>query len=127
MDEEYYVFGCLGVVCLAIFIVVIVVGGSWRTEVTYVPSAAKVVSKQIPFEEDLKARHWAFGLIKGKQPDIQKSLSKYVRSGEEITKLTIITKHTWTDNLLAGFTLFIYCPVTVTVQGTISQASKSSP
>ena len=48
-------------------------------------------------------------------------------NGKKITKLTIITKHTWLDNLLAVVTLYIYCPVTVTVQGTTSQAGPTSP
>jgi hypothetical protein len=41
--------------------------------------------------------------------------------GEQITKLTIITKHTIVDYLLTGITLTIYSPMTVTVKGSIAR------
>ncbi len=122
--------GCItfiSVLLLINLILMIVFGGNWRTEVSYSPPVTKNFSEQIPFEEDLKASHWVIGLIKGKQPDIQKSLAKYIRPGEEITELTIITRHTWLDNFLTGITVFIYCPVTVTIEGKIGRLSGSSP
>lgn len=127
MDEELGTIGCIvGVVGIVFLILMIVAGGNWRTEVTYVLSESADISKSVQFEENLRARHWALGLIKGKQPDIQQSLSKYIRSGEKITKLTIITRHTWVDNLLTGVTLFIYSPITVTVKGTVTSLKESS-
>lgn len=113
--------GCMSVIGIIILIVMIIVGGTFRTEVTYIPPGVANVGEQTPFEENLEARHWFLGLIRGQQPDLQKAMAKYVRSGEQITKLTIITRHTWIDSLITGITLFIYCPQTVTVKGSIAK------
>lgn len=122
MDDDFIAVRIfLGLIGIVILIVTIIVGGSFRTEVTYIPPGITKVSEQTSFEENLVARHWLFGLKKGQQPNLQKALAKYVRPGEQITKLTIITKHTWQDGLITGFTLLIYCPQTVTIKGTIAR------
>jgi hypothetical protein len=120
MDEQS-VFGCLGIGGLIILIVILIVGGSFRAEVTYVPPNLAASGDQTAFRENFKSHHWLCGLIKGKQPDIQKATEKFVRAGEQITKLTIITKHTIVDYLLTGITLTIYSPMTVTVKGSIAR------
>ncbi len=115
--------GCIGQVIGVVIAAVLIlwVGGLWRTEVTYVPSHLKAGSTQISFEEKLNARHWAAGFIKGKQPDLQEALSKHLQEGGEITRLTIMTKYSWADMLLTAVTFGIYTPYTVIVKGTISK------
>jgi len=110
-------------VSLTILIVTIAVGGMFRTEVAYPRSAlpAVEVTKAASFEEDLTARHWVLGLVKGRQADLDGRLAKYVRHGEAVTGLTIVTRHTWVDNLIAGATFGIYCPATVTVKGMVGK------
>jgi hypothetical protein len=122
MDEQYSTAaGCISVIGIIVLIVMVITGGSFRTEVTYIPPNVQNVEEQMTFEEDLDAQHWLLGLIKGQQPDLQKAIAKYVRPGEQITKLTILTRHTWLDSFLSGITLFIYCPQTVTIKGTIAK------
>lgn len=106
-------------------IITIVVGGLFRTDVTF-PHTAKLTGKAVPFEENLTARHWIGGLAKGKQPDLNTALSKYMRAGEEVSELTVTTRHTIVDNILAVVTLGIYTPVTVTVKGTLVSPEKKS-
>lgn len=128
MDNQNPLVGVIfGVIGSATLIVSIIIGGSFRTEVTFIPPSIVQTGEQIPFEENLDAKHWFLGLMQGKQPDLQEALAKYVRPGEQITKMTILTKHSWLDQLVTGLTLFIYCPETVTVKGTISRTIKRIP
>jgi len=113
--------GCLGLISIVFVIVTIIVGGVFRTEVVYTPALSERYVSEVPFEETMTARHWVFGIIRGKQPDLQTQLAKYLRPGEQITQLTITTRHTFTDNLVATITLLIYCPVTVDVRGKIGR------
>lgn len=57
------------------------VGGTTRTEGTYIPPNLKIGRAQITFEEKLNTRHWLGGLIKGKQPDLQVALGKHLQEG----------------------------------------------
>ena len=123
-NQNPVIVGLVGIVGSIVLIVSILVGGSFRTEVTYISPHVNQTNDQIPFEENLEAKHWLLGLMQGKQPDLQKSLAKYVCPGEQITKLTIITKHSWLDQLITGITLLIYCPETVTIKGTIARTIK---
>lgn len=128
MDNQNPLVGVIfGVIGSATLIVSIIIGGSFRTEVTFIPPTIVQTGEQIPFEENLDAKHWFLGLMQGKQPDLQEALAKYVRPGEQITKMTILTKHSWLDQLVTGLTLFIYCPETVIVKGTISRTIKRIP
>lgn len=115
--------GCIGQAIGAVVFLAILfwIGGLWRTEVTYVPPNAKAGSAQIPFEEKLNARHWVAGLVKGKQPDLQEALRKHLQEGGELSQLTIMTKYSWADMLLAAVTLGIYTPYTVIIKGSISK------
>jgi hypothetical protein len=113
--------GCVGLVSIALIIVVLVVGGVWRTEVVYTPPGSANLGNQVPFEEDATARHYLAGFIKGKQPDLKQILAKYVREDEQVAELSITTRHTFLDNLLMGVTLFIYSPVTVTIRGKVAR------
>jgi len=121
MDDS--VKGCFGIASLIALVVVLLVGGLWRTEVTYIPEAAGNFGTQVPFEEDLTARHFLGGLVQGSQPDLKPVLAKYVRPGEQLTELTVVTRHTFVNNLLTGVTLFIYSPVTVTVRGKVGRTA----
>jgi hypothetical protein len=122
------VWGCMTVVGIIMLVVVLILGGVYRTEVTYVvpgaPDIADTAAGGVPFEETLNSSHWLGGLIKGSQPDLQQALRKYVREGERVTRLTIGVKHSVVDVLLTGVTLTIYAPTTVTVRGTISKLSE---
>ncbi|MEK6261801.1 MAG: hypothetical protein AABP62_24650 [Planctomycetota bacterium] len=126
MDEEAAkgCMGCMSVVSLIATITMIVVGGNFRTEVTYVPPHVATTGSETPFEESLTAQHWLVGLVKGTQPDLKTVMAKYVRPGEEVTTLTITTRHSFLDNLISGITLFIYCPQTVTIKGAIAKTAK---
>jgi hypothetical protein len=123
MSEDFAgAFGCIGVFCLIFVVLLLALGGVWRTEVTFAPAAVAGSANSVPFEETLTARHYLDGLIQGAQPDLKQALAKYVRSGEQVTELTITTKHTFTDCLVTGVTLGIYAPITVTIRGTVGQA-----
>ncbi len=116
-------FAVFGIIAL---VITIVVGGVFRTEVTYVPDGVQATDT-VEFKDTATARHFLGGLIKGGQPDLQKILSKYKREGEQVTRLTIITKHTWLDNFIMVVTFFIYCPETVVVKGAMAKVPVTSP
>jgi len=119
MDEK---IGCVwGVVGLIFIVAILWVGGNQRTEMTFTPPGTENLSGQVQFEETLNARHWLGGLIKGQQPDLQLVMGKHLRPGDQLTRLTIITKHTFWDFFLAVITIGIYTPVTVNVQGSIAR------
>lgn len=61
------------------------------------------------------------GLVKGKQPDINSILSKYVEDGDQLVRMTFIMKHSWTDVLISGITFGVYTPVTVIIKGTVNK------
>lgn len=127
MDENLQTIGCVwGIVFIVFLVVMIFTGGIYRTEVTYTFLSGGDVTSHTTFEENFTARHWLAGLVKGKQPDLQEALAKYVRQGEQIAQLTVITKHTVVTFLLSGITLGIYCPQTVTVRGTIHRVQKTT-
>ena len=108
---------CLVLVsAIAMVVLVIVLGGRWRAEATcsFQPT---VTGTTVPFEDNLTAHHFLFGLIKGGQPHLDLVLGKYLTGDAQMKELTVITRHTFTDSLVAGATAFIYCPVTVTVRG----------
>jgi hypothetical protein len=48
--------GCLALVSIALVVIVLLVGGVYRTEVTYTPGNLGNVGAEVPFEEDLTAR-----------------------------------------------------------------------
>jgi len=117
--------GCIWVAfAVAVFIATIIVGGNFRTEVTFTSPGVSDVSNPIPFEEKLRANHWLFALIKGSQPDFQSFVDKYALEGKRITQLTIITKHNWLNYLIMGVTIGIYCPMKVIVKGTLEKISE---
>lgn len=124
MDETA---GCVGAVIGVILAIVllIVTGGTFRTEVTYTPQGLSEQGIQTSFKENLTARHWLGGLVKGKQPDLQGSLLQHLGQDKQISQIKIVTRHSFTDILLMVVTLFIYCPQTVTVEGTINQAQEA--
>ena len=104
----------------------IVLGGLWRTEVTYTPVLTERIVGEVPFEETFTARHWLGGLIKGEQPDLKPRLSKYLRDKERVTELTVRVRHSFVDNLLTIVTLVIYTPVTVDVKGKIGRVGEAA-
>ena len=120
MDQKN-ALGCMGIVGLVLMIIMAIVGGVQRTEVTYTPPDVSVAGNQTDFKEILNASHWVLGLIKGRQPDLDKAIAKYLRPGEQITKLTIITRHTWINYLVAGVTAGIYCPQSVIIKGSVAR------
>src|ERR1700730_5226582 len=97
-----------GFIGLILFIGALVAGGTFRTELSYVqPGAENVAADERP-EQTFTSRHWIWGLIQGKQPDLQSSLDVFVHPDPEMTRMTIVTKHSVTDGLLTGLTLGIY-------------------
>jgi hypothetical protein len=102
-------------------LVQIPLGGLFRTEVIWTPPGAAQVTNEVPFSETVTATHWLMGYVRGRQPDVPKVLSKYIREGEQVTELSVTTRHSWVDNLLAGVTLFIYSPVTIELHGKIGR------
>jgi hypothetical protein len=102
-------------------LVQIPLGGVFRSEMTMVEAkpGQEVGAK---FSETATARHWLLGYIQGRQPSVRELVAKHVRSDEEVADLTVTTSHRWTDNLLAGVTLFIYSPVTIEVKGHVAKA-----
>jgi|SRR5271157_3464070 len=78
------------------------------------------------FEETITARHWLGGLVQGPQPNLQSELAKYVREGETVTQLTIVTRHTVTDFIVTIVTIGIYSPVTVDIRGKVGRLAHAS-
>ena len=103
-------------------VIILLAGGVWRTELTFTPGSNSV-GTQVPFEENLTANHFLGGLVQGGQPDLNQVLAKHVGQGEQVTGLTIITRHTLVNCLLTGVTLFIYSPVTVTIRGKVGRSA----
>lgn len=111
---------------LVILALIAATGGAWRTEVVYTPPVPGTVTEQVQFSEDLNARHWVLGFFPGEQPDLQQAIKKHVPEGTQLLQMTITTKHTVVDTLLAGVTIGIYCPVTVNVRGTAGKVTPES-
>ena len=124
-QAEARVVGCVfWFIFFVVFVIVaIAVGGTWRTRVS-LPPGTTLKGRSVPFKENLNARHWLMGLIKGKQPDLQTALSKHMRKGDVMGEISITTRHTIVDHLLTGITLGIYSPVTVTVEGNVITAQE---
>ena len=115
--EVVAVFGCIVLILMiTATVLIIVLGGLWRTEVSY-SFPTTVTGKTVPFEEDLTSHHYLFALVRGGQVNLNQVLGKYVTGGAQIKELTIMTRHTFVNSLLTGITVWIYCPVTVTVRG----------
>lgn len=111
---------------IGMVVMVILLGGTWRTEVTFPLVDSVPKGAEISFEEHLTARHWVFGLVQGEQPDVKQSLAKFARSGERVTSITLQTRHTFVDILLTGLTWGIYAPVTMTVRGKIDRVKPTA-
>lgn len=129
MDQQQR-YGCMAVIGVVISLIIsLFVGGQWRTEINYIPDLHQQATGEFSFAETATARHWLGGLVQGTQPDLQGELSKYVREGETVTQLSIVTRHTVLDWIVTGITLGIYSPVTVDIRGkagTLAHASRSS-
>ena len=113
--QRAQVFGMiLGIIIMAL------VGGSFRTAISIsnpTPPKAQLVS----FKESWTARHWLGGLVETDAHDLTATLSKYSDHKEGIADATITTKFTAIDSLCAIFTIFIYTPNTVEVEGHVIQ------
>lgn len=121
--------GCLiaGIIVFVVLMVImILVGGNFRTEVSFSPVVATNRSSEISFEENLTARHWIGGLVKGKQPDLQLVLGKYLKADNQVSHISIVTRHTFMNYLVTLVTLGIYSPMSVTIQGKISATDISN-
>lgn len=125
--EDQQKQGFAGCGCFLIILVLIAVtGGAWRTEVVYTPPVPGTVTEQVQFSEDLNARHWVLGFIQGEQPDLQQAIKKHISEGAQLLQMSVTTKHTFVDTLLAGVTIGIYCPLTVNVRGTVGKVTPES-
>jgi hypothetical protein len=125
MDEQNPLIGCgCGLLSLGFLVLAYFIGGQWRTEMTYVPPLTENVSNVQQFEETLNGRHWLAGIVQGEQPDLQQAINKHLGDGKRLTKLTIVTRHSLLDNLLMVITVLIYCPVTVTVTGSVGDVAQ---
>lgn len=121
-DENQAAASALGcfIMLVIIGVLTIVLGGVWRTEVAWsVPQPAGVEGKDVTLEQSTGASHWLVGLVKGKQPDVKDLLGKLMQPGDQVKEVSVVTRHSWTDNLVTGVTLGIYAPVTVDVKMTV--------
>lgn len=127
-QTDQQVAGCVAqvVAIVVAFLILFLVGGSFRTEVS-LRLTPGVQGETITFEEQMKARHWLGGLIKGKQPDLNEVLRKYTMGGDRISEITIDTRHSFGDCVVTVITLSIYSPVTVTVSGTVVSSVDAEP
>ena len=125
MDEQKSAgCGCL-IGLILVVVLMVTTGGQWRTDVTLTPPLSGAnVTNVVDFEEELNAKHWVGGFVKGDQPDVQAAVNKHVGEGKQLTKLTVQTRHSGLDYLVTAVTVGIYCPVTVTVKGSAGQVVK---
>jgi hypothetical protein len=121
-EETVQVAGCVGgLIGLGMLIAMFVIGGVWRTEVTFSRGPQGPPGSTTKFEENLGAQHWLFGLIQGKQPNLEEALRERVGPGDVLTRISIMTRHTAVDYLVTAFTAGIYAPVTVTIKGEVAR------
>ena len=121
MDENVAGAGCFSLVGILVLVASIVAGGLFRTEISYIPQSNERIGEEVAFDESLTARHWLLGLVKGRQPDLQTALDQHVRSGERITQVTIVSRHSVLNNLVCGITIAIYCPQTVDIHAKVGK------
>ena len=133
MDDDAKA-GCaalfLAILVIGLGIAQLVLGGLWRTEFTYAPAGvggADTAANVVEFTEKLNAPHWVWGLVQGKDPDIQQAVDKHLGEGKRLTRLVAITRHTFVDNLLMVGTLGIYSPTTVTIRGAVGTTGAAVP
>lgn len=121
--EDRIVPGCVvTLIVLIIFYVIIgVIGGSVKTEVTIYPSGT-YTSGGTTFEDSATSHHFLYGLVTGEQPDTEEILDKYMESDEQLSKITVTTKFTWVNLLVTICTLGIYVPTTVDIKGEIIES-----
>jgi len=62
--------------------------------------------------------------VKGKQPDVQGAMAKYIEQGKQISQIKIQTRHTFVNSLLTGITIGIYSPVKINVFIKITQSAE---
>jgi len=119
-QADVQVAGCVFQIIVVVVAIVILalVGGSFRTQVTY-PLRPAAQGRTVQFSETLTSRHWLGGLIKGEQPDLRQALAKYTAGGDEVGEISVDTRHTFGNCVVSLITLGIYCPVTVTVSGKV--------
>jgi len=125
MEENYQ--GCLtvaGIIGIIILVVILVLGGTFRTEVVFSPQAVDELGVQTTFTESFTSHHFLFGLVKGKQPDVQGAMAKYIEQGKQISQIKIQTRHTFVNSLLTGITIGIYSPVKINVFIKITQSAE---
>jgi hypothetical protein len=119
------VTGCLVWIVWLVF--VIVLGGTLRSQIVCPLPVTKVAhGQEVLFKETLNARHWVLGLVRGQQPDVRRVLDKNLQDRDQLIELTVATRMTIVDALLAGVTLGIYTPQTVDISGKIIRPGKPS-
>lgn len=127
MDEDLQVMGCIWLVgIVGVLIIALVIGGTFRAEVTFHPPGTEPTTSDKTFEQEFTSRHWVGGLIKGEQPDLQGWLDHHLHPGEQVTELTVVTKHTVGDMLLTLVTVGIYSPETLVVRGKLGRVEEET-
>jgi hypothetical protein len=127
MNEDLQKAGCVwSVAGLVLLVVTLLTGGTFRTEVSVQLPAATAVSDEVAFEETVSVSHWLGGLVRGERVNLRQLLAARLRDGEQVTGLTVESKHTFTDLLIMGVTLGIYAPDTVVIRGTIGRRVESA-
>jgi hypothetical protein len=106
---------------IAFLVGALLTGGTFRTEVTYQPPTLGELAGEVPFEQTITVRHWLGGLVQGDAVDLDHHLGRLLRDGEQITGISVETRHTVSDLLVSGLTLGIYTPETVIVRGRTSR------
>jgi hypothetical protein len=114
--------GCFWVFAIVLFVVNIILGGSFRTDVvSYVANEKDTAKSDTTIQMDFTSNHFLMGLIKGKQPNIQWYITRIEEQNFKLKKLDIKTRHNVVNLLYTGITLTIYSPLEVTVNATFTK------
>ena len=70
-----------------VLIIMVFIGGSFRTKVTFARATTATTANLTSFEERLPARHWIGGLVQGQQPNLEEVLRRHVPPGGQIARV----------------------------------------
>jgi hypothetical protein len=119
--------GCVQLVgCVLLLVLTAVLGGTFRTEVTYLPAGEAPDTDNSAFEENVTVAHWLGGLVKGESLQLDQLIERHTRQGEHVTRIAIVTKHTATNLLVSFVTAGIYTPETITIRGSIGRTREAA-
>ncbi len=119
--------GCLVIIAWTIGIIIAVfTGGTYRTEVTIPLNNKPNLIYENSFMEEFTAHSWLGGFVKGEQPDLKNTLAKYRKNGNDVSEITVKTRFSALNIIVNAVTLFIYCPKTIIIEGTIVRPAETT-